>query len=781
MVTGDSPNRTRPHDGEASCGLANDCLAIRFGGTGLALTSLEVPGSAQPLQGTAADLYTLELYARDGTRRSIGSSEAASTACSHEGADGEQQLTLRFTHRLDPNSDDLLNVTCHITIPHGSAESAWTLAVHNSSDYAVISAAYPRVALAQREQRPEEPFRYPSDYNVTFTSALLVGFYEGALIPEPHTNIPDGFGWTEEHPGRAAVQLTAYYDSLGGLLVHTRDDVGYPKRIGFRRDGTQLDLGPTHLFTREYGADVSVPYATTLAPFVGDWQTAGEMYRHWAAAQPWATPPLARREDVPDWVKAGYPFVYYAQRRPGSTERADDWEATLPGRMIPVLEAYQGLLDSPLVLMLYAWEKHYSWITPDVFPPYPDTDSVRTLAAALQARGSRICLLNSGTRWAIANPRDPVWDGSEHWEREGRAASCIGEDGEWTYDSRPWAVNHKLCIAAEGTHRVLDAYVAGFADLGIDATQYDQNLGGETYVCYATHHGHPEGYGRWMTDGARQTLQHFLDASRARNPEFATSVEEPNEVLIPHLTLYNGRPYMYHGWPMLTNMLCVGVPLFSYLYHEMTPGYGGDLGPGLSGPETELVKIGRTAAAGYLVQVSLLSPEYGAGAIRAALEAGLPLDTLSLPPALALLKHVSMAQRTYAHDFLVLGRMLRDPDIEVAEVFRLAKARVQSYYNDDRVDYVYPESAAVAVPVILASAWASPSGVPACVFINMSNTPQTVALRWPPDDPAWEPYVTSRLTLHSLDGELPVPPPTAPGALSLDLPALQVSVLRPHV
>lgn len=742
--------------------MANASITIEFKGPGFGLSRLNALGHQSAFTSSMPSLYNLELTDLYGKKRLLGSNTAGQVEVLQETEGENHLLTLNFTHFLE--SESLIQVTCIVSLPGIASESEWQIAIQNHSEYAIQRVKYPLVALDQRIVEPGlAPFQYAYDLNATYSSALLLGLYDGILIPEPHTSIPDQFGWTEEHPGRIATQLLAYYDRAGGLCLYTQDGNGCPKLLGFERQGTYIDISPTHLFPREFGKDVSPGYATILAPFIGDWQAAAKTYKRWILTQSWTRQTLTERQDIPSWVKAGYPFFLYVQGREDSVDHQPNWEQTLPRQMLPVLKIYEQWLNSPLVAVIFGWEKICSWITPDVFPPYPGEQEFADLVAGLKESGSHVFLYTSGTRWAVKNPRQPDWDGTIHWKKEGRQASCVAEDGQWAYDSRPWAVNHKLCVAAEGTQKVMDQYVNGFASLGISVTQYDQNLGGESYVCYSTQHGHPPGYGSWMYVRAKEMLERFLADNRKHNPDFATSVEEPNEILIPYMSMYDSRAMVYHGWPLLTNVPCLGIPLFSYLYHEYAIGFSGDYHIFLSGKESEQVKIGRIFSAGHLMCDFLQPGE-------------LQLDPPR--PALVLFKNALVASQTYAHDFQILGEMLIEPKYKVEECFKLTKTKAQSYYSDEQVDYIYPELAEVQVPAALATCWKTPDGIPGCLLINMSERPQNISLEWQSLTTSWGIRNLKKLTLQNLDGTRLISVPESPdGQLVLVLPALQTSLL----
>jgi hypothetical protein len=151
-----------------------------------------------------------------------------------------------------------------------------------------------------------------------------------------------------------------------------------------------------------------------------------------------------------------------------------------------------------------------------------------------------------------------------------------------------------------------------------------------------------------------------------------------------------------------------------------------------------------------------------------------------MPPALSLLKNATQASQTYGRDWMVLGQMRPAPQYEVGEFYELKKARAQSYYNDDRVEYLHPESVMVKVPVVLGSAWISPSGAPACVFINMSEKPQRIKILWSSLGTEWQTGQASKLALETLSATTHLAIPSMPeDVLVIELPGLQTGVLRP--
>ncbi len=272
--------------------LANSEMRIRLHGPGCGLSLIQPAGDPSGFTCTAQDLYTLELTSPSGEKRSIGSSGAEHVESRRE-YDG-QGLTLTFTHHPEPFGQAQIVVRCSLSLSNQGSRSEWQIEIDNETDSAIQRVGYPLVILEKRPIDPARPrFHYLYDRNVEYCSALLLGLYDGALIPEPHEEIPDGFGWTEEHPGRMSAQMAAYFDLHGGVCLYTKDSQGCPKLLGFKRQGASLDLSPAHLFPRQFGASVRLSYAVALETFSGDWTAAADRTSY-AAVQAYPPPAPCR-------------------------------------------------------------------------------------------------------------------------------------------------------------------------------------------------------------------------------------------------------------------------------------------------------------------------------------------------------------------------------------------------------------------------------------------------------------------------------------------------------
>jgi hypothetical protein len=185
------------------------------------------------------------------------------------------------------------------------------------------------------------------------------------------------------------------------------------------------------------------------------------------------------------------------------------------------------------------------------------------------------------------------------------------------------------------------------------------------------------------------------------SPEFVLFHEEPHEQLIPYLDGFHVREY-YEGQWYRSYRGAVGIPLFSYLYHEYAIGYGGD-SAGLSpGKSPWLVRChAMNLVTGRTPGAAVWSGQ------RSALEAH--------PDQIAMLRNHSRLLKTRAKECLMLGRMLHPLELDVP------KLRYAIYPGGKKQDF--------EGPAVLTSSWLSPGGNVGHLLVNVSDTKQRVAMR----------------------------------------------------
>ena len=128
------------------------------------------------------------------------------------------------------------------------------------------------------------------------------------------------------------------------------------------------------------------------------------------------------------------------------------------------------------------------------------------------------------------------------------------------------------CIGTpQAREQIYGASLRLIHDYGVQVSQADQVLDGGTPECYNPAHGHPLGKGKWQSEALNRIYSDTRKDGKMFDPDFVLSQEWPGELFIQNLDLYHGRNYDQPRG-------ILGVPLFSYLYHEYIICYGGRLG-----------------------------------------------------------------------------------------------------------------------------------------------------------------------------------------------------------
>jgi hypothetical protein len=182
------------------------------------------------------------------------------------------------------------------------------------------------------------------------------------------------------------------------------------------------------------------------------------------------------------------------------------------------------------------------------------------------------------------------------------------------------------------------------------------------------------------------------------SPDFVLFHEEPHEQLIPHLDGFHVRDYYekswYRGYPG-----AVGVPLFSYLYHEYAIGYGGD-SAGLSKFNSR-----------WLVRahaMNLIAGRTPGGAVWSSQQSMFDAH----PDQIAMLRNHCRLLKTPAGRFLMLGKMLHPYELDAPKLAIDTPAG-----RGARADQI-------ATPAILTSSWQAPAGHVGHLFVNIAEAEQ---------------------------------------------------------
>ena len=310
--------------------------------------------------------------------------------------------------------------------------------------------------------------------------------------------------------------------------------------------------------------------------------------------------------------------------------------------------------------MLAGWENHRRWTAGDYFPVF-DQDNARQIIAQMTMEGFRPFFYLSGLYYTFQN--EGV-DGSEILDADQFVDHFVvdqetGKPKVFTLDESSstgtWKRHsYQFCPADPFTKEFFHRVVDQAHELGVDVLQMDQTVSGGSDPCYSTDHGHSPGPGPYQAQAFRDLVQDIRDYGKRKTKDFVLFHEEPHEQLIPCVDGFHVREYYekqwYRGHPG-----AVGIPLFSYLYHEYAIGYGGDS-----------ANIGNFNNA-WLVRchaVNLVTGRTPGGAVSSS-----PQNLFNAhPDQLTVLRNHCRLLATRAKSYLMLGTMLHPYELDVPQL-----------------------------------------------------------------------------------------------------------------
>ncbi len=623
-------------------------------------------------------LYRLAIGRSAGRARALTALDASRRWCKPL----DNGLELHFEHA----DDTRLEVVCRVTAAVDDPMIRWRIRVVGRGSAPVIGVEYPIVACPVQlgESATDDAVAYPH--------------LEGVLLASPAVNMKNGMGTADAYPGTLSAQFLYYFDPGGGLYMAAEDGSGHPKSLRVRRNGPALSLSVRHSFPSRPAESVEPPYEVVWTTGGGRWEDGAELYRCWAARQPWCARKIAESE-IPAWLREPVVFLNYNVRRPipdadNKVDGADRF-----------LKKYRDYLNVPIVACAFGWERHGTWIGPDYFPPHPNEAYYVELSKRLAARGDRMHVFTSGFRWGVKKPvsesQDRTkprvytdYDGTERFEQAGREAAVVKADGRLGFHQPPWADNYALCAGSELARRLLTDTFCRVYSWGVAGVDLDQNLGAGCSSCWSEKHGHPPGAGRWQYVAMSGFLKDLRRKARPLNPDCFLGVEEPCECYIPWIDIYHGRAFTANHWPA-TGPGAVSIPLYIYLYHEYQPGYAGWIDRGFSPAGN--VRWGMARAFLFGMQPGVRIPAK-------------PFNLTGDEPSgeMEMLRRVVQLNQQMG-DYLLRGQMLPQPTVACSPTLSGI-------------------SLPVRWPVVQATAWRSHNGNVAYALANLSERSQAIEL-----------------------------------------------------
>jgi hypothetical protein len=588
-----------------------------------------------------------------------------------------------------------LNTSIQVRIDEGSSLFRMRLDIECGSNIIIKYAFFPLV-WGMGSIGPEQD----DDY-------IFYPTGDGLVLRDPIRDI-DSLYLSDMYPAGVSMQFMCHYDpDEAGLYLATEDTQGYPKKLNMVSldwDSQRRLSSYFQLFPPEYpGNGLEMTYDALLGTFHGDWYDASDIYSEWAMTTPFVSGgKVGIDKDTPDW------WLNTSVLGVANRDR-DIVHNTLPA-IVEMTQEMSDLTDLNTTALIFAWEKEGGWVGPNFFPPAEGEAEFISAMDDLNSTNDHGFVYMSGTVWRITRG-DIGYSNWSYFNSTGKPWAALKEDGSVLMDENYATIDWQCARMCPHTQFWHDLVVQNFLEcirLGVDVIQIDEFPIGTNYPCYNASHGHPVGYSRDMSIALRSILEECRDLGRDLNPDLVVSVEEPCEFYLPCMDTYvsrdNAEEYMLYPWSKQRYVDRVQfVPAFRYVYSEFITSFGEPLYLGKSYPEVLNSQIQRGLARS-LVQGEVAS---GGGAKQSDI----------WPDLLELYNRSARAASTYANEYLVKGRMLRPPVLEVP------KEQVDWYFGSiDAFGNPFNESA------ILNSAWRSPGGNIGHVLVNWIDDPVTFDL-----------------------------------------------------
>ncbi len=585
-----------------------------------------------------------------------------------------------------------------VRLDEGEPVSRWGISVELPDGAKLGEIRFPRVSGLRRQSEER----------------LAVPHWMGQMASNPRQLLtgPDGKGrrlaWP--YPGWMSLQCLAYYQDGGcGLYAACDDDAVCRK--AFALWGTPA--GDVHYEMIHYPEQQSIsdglyelPYSAVLGTFQGDWITAAERYRTWAARQPWTEQSRLRRGLVPQWVLQSGLWVWNRGRSPGVLEPA---------------AAIHERLGLPVSVFWHWWHGcPYDIGFPEYLPPREGADAFRQAVARAHEKNLHMLVYMNQRAWGLS---------TKSWESEGAERFAVklpsGKIEPEVYNIFTRQALISMCL---GTSFWRNKY-AGLAqeavnDLGIDGIYMDQACAHKP--CYDPDHGHPPGGGDSWMQGFHDLSEDIRGRCHGASPVVLAG-EGCGEAWIPYLDLMLALQVSRERYSAPTDPWDV-IPFFHAVYHPYAVIYGNysslvmppydDLWPAEFAPAEPLALLDRKFSRQYYLEQArtfVWGQQLTLANFRPILlqERAEEIDYL-----------VRLAQvRSRAQKYLLDGVFLRPPRLNVPEVTSdFSRLSIYAGQQDRLTAFQCSH------PLALAGAWRAADGDVAIALASVADQPLDLSL-----------------------------------------------------
>lgn len=532
----------------------------------------------------------------------------------------------------------------------------------------------------------------------------------GHILENPCIEHRDAEGMSGSISSRMHMQFTAWLEDSRSLYLDARDDEGWIKTLHLHVGEGTARLFMEHLLPQPDDGQGQWPaYCLSIAPFVGGWYDAAQLYRRWALAQPWAARgPEDRRgtyvADLACWL----------------------WNRGRIADVTPAAKEVRRRLGAPVALDWYWWHKNpYDAGYPDYFPPREGHDAFCAAVKDLQEHGVAVQVYTNGMSWDQEEP---------DWPTEGKEYTIVQKNGEYFGIVFNTWMNRRLmqmCGATDGWRRRARANAERAAGLGLDGVYIDMiGVAGGHRPCYSSEHGHPPGGGNYAMQGFRRLFRDI----RKHNPGLILSSEGVQENF---LDLLEAGITLYTSWERLRGPTSGSsgparpIPLFPAVYHGRFVVFGNYAHIDGITPYDELwPDEGRTDPADEKDWHALCPDHFALEIARTVvfgcqpLATNLTMEHLTSPEFQADVSFfLDLSRFYYEHrEWLLWGDML-SPEGVHCDMIEVQCIKRMIFTRPDSI-----EPFVVTRPAVLHSAWKAPSGDMGLILINYTRTEQAVTI-----------------------------------------------------
>ncbi|MGD9556575.1 MAG: DUF6259 domain-containing protein [Mangrovibacterium sp.] len=574
---------------------------------------------------------------------------------------GQRKDLITMTFSDFPQLDVQVVVT--VAVSKDSPYMRWNIQITNNTPYLIDHIDFPNVVV-------------PNDLVANGgTGRIFWPAQEGCLIEDMDIRAESAWlrytpieypkrGFGGRYPITAQMQYMAYYNANGGLYMATHDEDFHPKGIEYNpteNNGIKLDF---RLFAEGSGKGTyKLPYDVVIGVFDGDWYDASMIYRDWRESSNMPVPPkIVDNPRLPDWYFESPVVVTYPVRGHMDTGDMSPNEFFPYTKGLKYINKYNDLFDSKIMALLMHWEGSAPWAPPYVWPPYGGEKLYQDFVDSLHAKGNLAGLYASGIGYTLQSNNDPAYNMEQEFrEKHLDQIMNVAPDGTLATNGvctgpKAQRIGYDMCPANEFVKEVVQDQISKIVQSKTDYIQYfDQNLGGASYPCYGTNHGHPYGPGAWQSDAMQDIykgVQEILDDSG-----YKPLIGCEGAAAEPYLSYL-----LYNDVRSPVNLMAgVPVPAFAFVYHEYVNNFmGNQVGVSAAidisqSPANYLQRLAYAFCAGDMLTVILR----GDGDMIWNWGMKWEADTPDQEQLIQLIKNLNSWRTGAGKNFLVTGRMMK--------------------------------------------------------------------------------------------------------------------------